>query len=131
VRRRRASRLFASAVPALAALLAAACASTPTGQDAIGLLNVESIDVVYLESFPVQITLLVSGVLPDGCTVIHDVRQQRNGATAEVTIRTRRTTSGGCIQIAPRVTESVRLEGGFPPGAYVVKVNGVEKRFST
>lgn len=124
-------RLFAAAAPALAAVLSVGCASSPTGSDSIGLLNVESIDVVFLESFPVQITLLVTGVLPDGCTVIHDVEQRRDGAAAEVTIRTRRTTTGACIQVAVRVTESVRLEGAFPPGAYVVRVNGVERRFTT
>jgi inhibitor of cysteine peptidase len=95
-----------------------------------GLLHVDSIDILTLESFPVQITAQVKGLLPDGCTRVEAVHQTRDGNRIDVTITTVRT-GEVCTQIVVLATENVRLEGSFPPGDYVVRINGVEKGFRT
>jgi inhibitor of cysteine peptidase len=100
-------------------------------QTAPGLLTVSQVDVLILESFPPQITAKVEGWLPDGCSEVGDITQQRNGFTIDVTITVRRLTAGACIAIAPQVSRSIRLNGSFAEsGAYRVRVNGVEKAFT-
>ena len=103
------------------------------GQDQAGpsLLTIEKIDVLILESFPPQIMVKVDGWLPDGCSEVGDVTQQRNGFTIDVTIPIRRLSAGACIAIAPQVSRNIRLSGSFAEsGAYTVRVNGVEKSFT-
>ena len=95
------------------------------------LLTVEKIDVIILESFPPQIMAKVDGWLPDGCSEVGDITQQRNGLTIDVTITIRRLSAGACIAIAPQVSRNIRLNGSFAEsGAYTVRVNGVEKSFT-
>jgi hypothetical protein len=96
-----------------------------------GLLTVSKVDVFILESFPPQIVAKVDGWLPDGCSEVGDITQQRNGFTIDVTITIRRLSTGACIAIAPQVSRNIRLNGSFAEsGAYTVRVNGVEKSFT-
>jgi hypothetical protein len=96
-----------------------------------GLLTVSKVDVLILESFPPQIIAKVEGWLPDGCSEVGDVTQQRDGLTIDVTIPIRRLSTGACIAIAPQVSRNIRLNGSFAEsGAYTVRVNGVEKSFT-
>ena len=96
-----------------------------------GLLTVEKVDVIIMESFPPQITAKVEGWLPDGCSEVGDITQQRDGFTIDVTITIRRLSTGACIAIAPQVSRNIRLTGSFAEsGAYRVRVNGVEKSFT-
>jgi inhibitor of cysteine peptidase len=100
-------------------------------QTAPSLLTVSKVDVIIMESFPPQITAKVEGWLPDGCSEVGDITQQRNGFTIDVTITIRRLSTGACIAIAPQVSRSIRLNGSFAEsGAYTVRVNGVEKSFT-
>lgn len=95
------------------------------------LLTVSQVDVVIQESFPPQISAKVDGWLPDGCSEVGDITQQRNGFTIDVTITVRRLSAGACIAIAPQVTRSIRLNGSFAEsGTYTVRVNGTEKSFT-
>jgi inhibitor of cysteine peptidase len=100
-------------------------------QNAPSLLTVDKVDVLIMESFPPQITAKVEGWLPDGCSEVGDITQQRSGFTIDVTITIRRLSTGACIAIAPQVSRSIRLNGSFAEsGAYTVRVNGVEKSFT-
>ena len=100
-------------------------------QTAPNLLTVEKVDVIIMESFPPQITVKVDGWLPDGCSEVGDITQQRDGFTIDVTITIRRLSTGACIAIAPQVSRSIRLNGSFAEsGAYTVRVNGVAKSFT-
>jgi inhibitor of cysteine peptidase len=100
-------------------------------QTAPGLLTVSQVDVIIQESFPPQIIAKVDGWLPDGCSEVGDITQQRNGRAIDVTITIRRLTTGACIAIAPQVSRSIRLNGSFAEsGTYTVRVNGIEKAFT-
>lgn len=94
-----------------------------------GLLQVGSIEVLILESFPVQVNVVVRGALPDGCTSIGEIVQARDGNAVTVTIATNRDPLALCTQAIVPVEETVSLEGDFPTGEYTVTVNGVTETF--
>ncbi|GAG16495.1 unnamed protein product, partial [marine sediment metagenome] len=54
----------------------------------IGLASVDEIDILILESFPVQINVIAKGNLPDPCTEISEVLQEKEGNTFFITIKT-------------------------------------------
>ena len=120
----------ALALAAVFALGLAGCDSASSPTLVPGTLPVESVDVVVLESFPYQLRAQVRGYLPDGCTRIDDVRQSREGNVILVTITTLRERDAICIQRIEVVERTIALEGGYLPGAYVLRVNGVERRFT-
>jgi len=94
-----------------------------------GLAPVEEIEIVILEIFPVQIYVVASGNLPDPCTEISEVLQEREENTFFVTIKTHRP-PGLCIQVLAPFEEIISLEVyGLPAGTYTVDVNGVQGTF--
>jgi inhibitor of cysteine peptidase len=95
-----------------------------------GLAPVEEIEIVILESFPVQINVIARGNLPDPCTEISEVLQEREGDTFFITIETYRY-PGFCIQLLTPFEEIIPLDVyGLPAGIYTVDVNGVQAIFS-
>jgi putative hemolysin len=49
----------------------------PSGEMIHGEAVVETIDILILESFPVQVNVVARGYLPDGCTEIDEIHQER------------------------------------------------------
>jgi len=95
----------------------------------IGLASVDEIDILILESFPVQINVIAKGNLPDPCTEISEVLQEKEGNTFFITIKTYRS-PGFCIQVLAPFEEIIPLEVyGLPAGTYTVDVNGVQDTF--
>ena len=95
----------------------------------IGLASVDEIEILILESFPVQINVIARGSLPDPCTEISEVLQEREGNTFFITIKTYRS-PGLCIQVLAPFEEIIPLEVyGLPAGTYIVDVNGVQDIF--
>jgi inhibitor of cysteine peptidase len=95
----------------------------------IGLAPVEEIKIVILESFPVQVQVIASGNLPDPCTEISEVLQEREGNTFFVSIKTYRP-PGLCIQVLAPFEVKIPLNVyGLPAGTYTVDVNGVQATF--
>jgi len=98
----------------------------------IGLAIVEKIDILTLESFPVQIFVITSGYLSDPYTEIYQISQEREGNNFFITITTHRV-PGFCIEvevIAP-FEKVIPLEVyGLPAGIYTVEVNGVQDTFN-
>ena len=116
------------------ALLGGACSSSGGGSITLpaggnGTMQVDRVEVRVTLSAPRQVAVRVQGVLGDGCTSLGDIRQGREGSTITVTISTKHTGASICTQLAQLVDETIPLDGDFPPGAYVVRVNGVESRF--
>ena len=96
---------------------------------ATGLAPVDEIDILILEIFPVQINVIASGNLPDPCTEISEVLQEKEGNTFFITIKTYRS-PGFCIQVLAPFEEIIPLEVyGLPAGTYTVDVNGVKNTF--
>jgi hypothetical protein len=126
-----ASRLLFLPTPALVALLLAACALPSDPDVVVEPIQVDSVDVRVMESSPPHATAHVRGVLGDGCASFHSLEQQRSGSTVTVTILRERPRDAICTQVAKLYEADVPLQGSFPPGAYVVRVNGVEQPFTT
>ncbi|MBU1428241.1 hypothetical protein KKB07_05215, partial [bacterium] len=86
-------------------------------------------DILILESFPVQINVIARGNLPDPCTEISEVLQEREGDTFFITIKTYRS-PGFCIQVLAPFEVKIPLNVyGLPAGTYTVDVNGVQATF--
>lgn len=94
-----------------------------------GLASVDEIEIMILESFPIQVHVTASGNLPDPCTEISEVLQEKEGNTFFITIETYRS-PGFCIQVIAPFEEITPLEVyGLPAGTYTVDVNGVQATF--
>ena len=114
----------ATAVPATAT---AVSSTDPVRSQA----TVDSIQVLPLESFPVQINVVARGELPDGCTQLEEVVQQQSGNTFRVILTTLRDPSQICTEALVPFEETIPLEvAGLPAGAYSVMVNGISGSFT-
>jgi len=107
--------------------------STATPVRAVrGIAFVEEITLLTMESFPVQIVVVAKGTLPDICTKIDQVSQNRVENVFTVTITTLSEQAENCPQteLLNRFEQSIPLEiNGLPKGAYTVEVNGVSATF--
>jgi inhibitor of cysteine peptidase len=119
---------------AIACALAAACAGSH-GIEAdrayeAGLAPVERLEVRSSRRPPAMVRVEAIGVLPDACTEIDRVRQQRSAAGVTVTLTTRREARAGCAAEPVPFRRGVLLDvEGLPPGLYFVEVNGVRETF--
>ena len=114
----------------VAAALLSACGSPESPTLVPGMLPVESVEVVVLESFPYQLRAQVKGYLPDSCTRLDAVTQSRQGNLITVSITTLREQDAICLQRIETVERTIPLEGGFLPGQYVLRVNNVAQQFT-
>jgi hypothetical protein len=97
------------------------------GQAAI----VDEIDVMILESFPVQVNVVVRGNLPDGCTYLDEFDVQRNGNTFEMIIWTVRDPEAMCTMALVPFEETVSLDVlGLEAGEYTVVVQEQSATFT-
>ena len=88
---------------------------------------VERVEVLILESFPVQVSVQISGSLPDSCTEVVSTNVEQQGQRYLVLITTARPADKECAQVIRPFTETVSLDVlGRPAGDYQVLVNGVE-----
>jgi pimeloyl-ACP methyl ester carboxylesterase len=104
---------------------------TPTkGGIITGEAVVESIEILLLESFPIQVHVVARGNLHDSCTEIGEITKQRDGDTFRVTITTSRPADAMCAQVLVPFEEVISLDVvGLPAGVYTVNVNGVTDTF--
>lgn len=93
--------------------------------------TVESIGIMIMESFPVQVSVNVTGYLGDGCTTLNDIETTQEGDTFLVHITTQRPADAMCTQQLVGFEENVALDvEGLPAGTYTVDVNGVTDTFT-
>ena len=105
----------------------AAATDPPTQQEA----NVDSIEILILESFPVQVNVRARGDLPDGCTTIDTVDTTRDGTRFNIIITTLRQTGDLCSEALVPFEETISLDVvDLPAGTYAVNVNGINGSFT-
>jgi inhibitor of cysteine peptidase len=103
---------------------------TPSGGTLHGEAVVETIDVLILESFPVQVNVVAHGYLPDGCTEIDEIRTERTGQAFQIDITTARPADAMCTEAIVPFEETISLDVyGLPAGTYTVDVNGITGTF--
>ncbi|WP_406662333.1 hypothetical protein V7O66_06415 [Methanolobus sp. ZRKC3] len=106
--------------------------NTETGQYIRGTAVVEDVEILILESFPVQIHAVATGYLPDGCTEIDDgsIEIELNDNTFDVTIETIRPKDMACTEAIVPFEQKVVLDVyGLEKGVYTVNINGIESSF--
>ncbi|MFP4345523.1 MAG: hypothetical protein ACLFU8_12585 [Anaerolineales bacterium] len=97
------------------------------------LVTVERLEVLYLESFPLQIQILISGYLADGCTTIEEIVQGSNLEENRywIDIQASRDPDAVCTQATVPFEESVALDVyGLPAGTYTVDVEEQSTTFT-
>jgi inhibitor of cysteine peptidase len=104
----------------------------PTDGASDGGAHVDSVELVMLESFPVQVRAVIRGQLADGCTEIRGTRVDYDEAskTFQVAIETHRDSDQMCTQALVPFEESVSLDAhGLSAGEYTVEVQDQSASF--
>lgn len=87
------------------------------------LTVIEHVDALLLESFPVQINLVVTGYQSDGCDYPVQVAQRREGNEVFVEIFRDLPLAVICPAVLREYNATIHLDGGFTPGTYTIHVN--------
>ena len=92
-------------------------------------IQVDTVEVEIRESYPVQIAVIVDGVVGDGCTRFERVEQWQEENRVFVRILGQHSGWPVCTMIALLYHDTIDLEGSFEPGEYAVEVNGLAREF--
>jgi inhibitor of cysteine peptidase len=114
--------------------IAAGCAGLRAAEEdrayQAGLAAVARISVQEHRERPVMVSVTAWGELPDPCTRLDRVRQERRGSGIDVTLTTRREAGAECAAAPQPFVKSFQLMiDGLAPGLYAVTVNGVPGSF--
>lgn len=105
--------------------------NVPPANVITGTAAVESIQILYLESFPLQIQVEVSGQLPDGCTQLDEPVIKQEGNLFQVELPTWRQADLLCTDALVPYTTAISLPvNGLAAGTYEVNVNGMTASFT-
>ena len=92
---------------------------------------IDQIQVLLLESFPLQANVIVIGNLPDGCTSIvgtEAIKTEEN--VFEIHIYTERMIDALCTMALVPFEENVKMDiYGLKAGTYIVKANDLSESF--
>ena len=103
----------------------------PEGKAILRLAGVERIEIVVLESHPVQVRVAVYGWMSDACTSIRNFEQSREGNVISLKIITTRPGGVMCAQVIKRFRDTYPVETeGLAPGTYTLDVNGKQSQFT-
>ncbi|MFQ5421493.1 MAG: NBR1-Ig-like domain-containing protein [Anaerolineae bacterium] len=87
--------------------------------------TIGSVELVILETSPVQINAIVRGTVPDACTKVERVAQQRQGNILALNVTTARLVDARCDGQTALFEEGIHLDiSGLPAGSYTVRANG-------
>lgn len=98
----------------------------------IGTAVVENVEILTLESFPVQINAVAKGYLPDGCTEIdeNNIETKYDQNIFDISIKTIRPVDAVCTEAIVPFEETIALDVyGLKKGNYTVNINGVSAGF--
>jgi inhibitor of cysteine peptidase len=105
----------------------------PTGTPGEGGIFINDVELMIMESFPVQVRALIQGDLADGCTSISEINTERDVEAQRFTVRieTSRDEEAMCTEALVPFEESVDLDvRGLPAGTYTVDVHGETAEFT-
>ena len=101
-----------------------------SGEVIVGAALVDSADVLIMESFPVQVAVVVEGNLPDGCTELTSPSVRRDGTRFVIELPTERPADAMCTEALVPFEVRVPLDVlGLSAGTYTVDVHGVTTTF--
>lgn len=92
---------------------------------------IKSVQIMIMESWPLQAAAQVEGELGDGCTTLGPITKGREGNTFRISVKTTRPAEAVCTQILQTFSETITLDiEGLQAGTYTVDVNGVRETFT-
>ncbi len=86
-------------------------------------VDVTDVQALIMESFPMQLSLQVSGQRTTGCDVPVYVRQHISATTIEIEIFSVMSPAMACPRIILPYEETIRIDGAFTGGRFTVQVN--------
>jgi hypothetical protein len=94
-------------------------------------VGVDNVEILLLESFPVQVNVIVSGNLPNGCATLDEPRPRREGNTFVINLVATQLPDEVCTQALVPFDQVIPLDvAGLPAGTYTVSVNGTTGTFT-
>jgi inhibitor of cysteine peptidase len=92
----------------------------------------DGLEILLLESFPLQAQVIVSGYLPDGCTELDEITVDRDGNEFLLTIKTRKPSGDVmCTEALVPFEETVDLDIlGLDAGTYTVVAQDKQVSFT-
>jgi inhibitor of cysteine peptidase len=92
---------------------------------------VEGFDILFLESYPVQINVVIQGHMADGCTRLSEIVQVVQGRTIQFIVYTERPRDAICTLALVPYRETVRLDTrGLALGEYTVEIHGLTQELA-
>lgn len=105
---------------------------TPVGEVVDGLVPVDEVYVMVMESLPATAAVVIRGHLADGCTSIIDalMKIDEDAGFFKVSLGTYRDPDAMCTMALVPFEEVIELPIlGLPAGTYTVEVNGITTTF--
>jgi hypothetical protein len=97
---------------------------------------VTGIEVIFLDTHPVQVELIIHGSLPDQCAYDFYSIENRTPDQVKITLKGIHPSTLDCAQTVQNIDHSLRLgqdfpeiQRGFEPGSYQLTVNGYQTTF--
>jgi hypothetical protein len=97
---------------------------------------VTGIEVIFLDTHPVQVKLIIHGTLPDQCSYDFYSIENRLPDQVKITLTGIHPSTTDCIQAVQTLTHTLLLgqdfpeaQRGFAPGSYLLSVNGYQTTF--
>jgi len=119
------------ATPTTESVAAEPTQATGEGEVTTGAAPVDSLEILVLESFPVQVNVIASGSLPDSCTRLEEPIVEQVDNSFNIVLPTSRPADLVCTQALEPYDKVIQLDvEGLPAGTYTVTVNGVSDSFS-
>lgn len=106
--------------------------NTDNAQYISGTAVVEDVEILILESFPVQVHAVAKGYLPDGCTEIDEKNIDiiHDGNTFDINVKTTRPADMLCTEAIVPFEQVIVLDvHGLKKGNYIVNINAIEASF--
>jgi len=92
---------------------------------------VDRVDILILESFPVQVEVVAVGNLRNGCSSLGDFEIVKEGSTFDIDLMVRVEKDVMCTQALIPFEKKIRLDVlGLLAGEYLVDVNGAMGSFT-
>jgi hypothetical protein len=92
---------------------------------------IDEVNILFMESYPVQVGVYIKGGLPDGCTTFRDLAVTRTGDTVNIEVKIQKPADAVCPAIYTWFEKNVNLGSDFTSGnTYTVKVNDVSTTFT-
>lgn len=111
-------------------LIDAAETASETRSHAESMARVHRLALIVTHPYPTRVSAVIEGVLPDGCTCIHQVTQERQGRRFFLRLQTRRPTEAVCTQALTPFNKTIPLHTeGLAAGTYTVHLGELTAAF--